>query len=59
MLDFYSDSKIVENTINLDNVIGLVHSKETRGVMRLNNGEVLDTNEYLERESELKSIFYQ
>ena len=36
-----------------------LHFYEKKGVMRLNNGEVLDTNEYLERESELKNIFYQ
>ena len=36
-----------------------LHYYQDKGIMRLNTGEVLDGNEYMERESELKEIFFK
>tara|TARA_R100000664_G_scaffold2802_4_gene6729 strand:- start:2589 stop:3821 length:1233 start_codon:yes stop_codon:yes gene_type:complete len=74
MLDFYKNENIVNSSEetgpadpdSLDHKedyllkkSNKLHFYQDKGTMRLNNGEVLDTNEYLERESELKNIFYQ
>ena len=36
-----------------------LHYYQDKGIMRLNTGEVLDGNEYMKRESELKEIFFK
>jgi len=41
------------------NTRGKLHYYQDKGIMRLNTGEVLDGNEYMERESELKEIFFK
>tara|TARA_B100000508_G_C11442750_1_gene269692 strand:- start:38 stop:1300 length:1263 start_codon:yes stop_codon:yes gene_type:complete len=49
--------KLKEDYLNKESI--KLHSYQDKGMMRLNNGEVLSGDEYMERESELKEILFK
>ena len=59
MLSFYKDQSLIDYSNKLPHQKGEVHANQSRGIIRLNNGKVLDMPSFLDSYNEIKEVFFQ
>ena len=59
MLDFYKEQSIIDYSNKLPHQRGQLHKTQSRGIVRLNNDQVLDPDTFLNSYDSLKGIFFK
>jgi len=59
MLSFYKDQSLIDYSNQLPHQKGEVHKNQNRGIIRLNNGKVLDKQSFLDNYNQIKEVFFQ